>query len=57
MTDRNLRVLVVDDHQVVHWGLRLMLGSLDWVERCIPATSGASSLPSAPIRPRTGRRR
>jgi two-component system response regulator DesR len=40
MTDRNLRVLVVDDHQVVHWGLRLMLGRLDWVERVVPASSG-----------------
>jgi DNA-binding NarL/FixJ family response regulator len=40
MTDRNLRVLVVDDHQVVHWGLRLMLGRLDWVERVVPAASG-----------------
>ena len=26
-TDR-LRVLVVDDHDVVHWGFRLMLGEL-----------------------------
>ena len=40
MTDRNLRVLVVDDHQVVRWGLRLMLGRLDWVERVVPASSG-----------------
>ncbi|MEA2221759.1 MAG: hypothetical protein QOH83_135, partial [Solirubrobacteraceae bacterium] len=27
-----LRVLVVDDHDVVHWGFRLMLGELEWVE-------------------------
>ncbi len=29
-----LRVLVVDDHDVVHWGFRLMLGRQPWVERC-----------------------
>ncbi len=44
MTERNLRVLVVDDHQVVHWGLRLMLGRLDWVERCIPAATGEQAV-------------
>ena len=31
--ERRLRVLVVDDHEVVHWGLRLMLGEQPWVER------------------------
>jgi DNA-binding NarL/FixJ family response regulator len=34
---RKLRVLVVDDHDVVHWGLRLMLGEQPWVERCLSA--------------------
>jgi DNA-binding NarL/FixJ family response regulator len=29
-----LRVLVVDDHDVVRWGFRLMLGRRPWVERC-----------------------
>ena len=24
--ERKLRVLVVDDHEVVHWGLRLKIG-------------------------------
>jgi len=38
--DRPLRVLVVDDHEVVHWGFRLMLGQLPWVERCLGARSG-----------------
>ena len=42
-TDR-LRVLVVDDHDVVHWGFRLMLGELDWVERCLSARSGDEAL-------------
>jgi two-component system response regulator DesR len=33
-------VLVVDDHDVVHWGFRLMLGNQPWVERCLSARSG-----------------
>ena len=35
-----LRVLVVDDHEVVHWGFRLMLGEQPWVERCLSARNG-----------------
>jgi len=35
--DRRLSILVVDDHEVVHWGLRLMLGEQPWVERCLAA--------------------
>ena len=42
-TDR-LRVLVVDDHDVVHWGFRLMLGELEWVERCLPARTGDEAI-------------
>jgi two-component system response regulator DesR len=37
---RQLRVLVVDDHDVVHWGFRVMLGQLPWVERCLSARNG-----------------
>ena len=37
---RRLKVLVVDDHDVVHWGFRLMLGSQSWVERCLSARTG-----------------
>jgi DNA-binding NarL/FixJ family response regulator len=37
---RQLRVLVVDDHDVVHWGFRLMLGNQPWVERCLSARTG-----------------
>jgi DNA-binding NarL/FixJ family response regulator len=37
-------VLVVDDHDVVHWGFRLMLGSQPWVERCLAARSGPEAL-------------
>ena len=35
-----LRVLIVDDHDVVHWGFRLMLGNQPWVERCLSARTG-----------------
>jgi two-component system response regulator DesR len=42
-----LRVLVVDDHDVVHWGLRLMLGEQPWVERCLAARNGAEALEHA----------
>ena len=35
--EQKLRVLVVDDHDVVHWGLRSLLGAQPWVERCLAA--------------------
>ena len=37
-------VLVVDDHDVVHWGFRLMLSQQPWVERCLSARSGPEAL-------------
>jgi DNA-binding NarL/FixJ family response regulator len=39
-----LRVLVVDDHDVVHWGFRLMLTQQPWVERCLIAHTGREAL-------------
>lgn len=39
-----LSVLVVDDHDVVHWGFRLMLTQQPWVERCVSAHSGPEAL-------------
>ena len=39
-----LRVLVVDDHDVVHWGFRLMLSQQPWVERCVAASNGDEAL-------------
>ncbi|HLH64991.1 MAG TPA: response regulator transcription factor [Solirubrobacteraceae bacterium] len=39
-----LRVLVVDDHDVVHWGFRLMLSQQSWVARCLSAHTGAEAL-------------
>jgi two-component system response regulator DesR len=40
---RRVRVLVVDDHDVVHWGFRLLLEKQSWVESCAAATGGASA--------------
>jgi two-component system response regulator DesR len=39
-----LRVLVVDDHDVVHWGFRLMLTQQSWVERCVSAHTGPEAV-------------
>src|SRR6201996_689238 len=39
-----LRVLVVDDHDVVHWGFRLMLTQQPWVERCVSAHTGREAV-------------
>jgi DNA-binding NarL/FixJ family response regulator len=50
--DRKLRVLVVDDHDVVHWGFRVLLGEQPWVERCLAARTGAEALALVPtLRP------
>ncbi|MGA2925080.1 MAG: response regulator transcription factor [Solirubrobacteraceae bacterium] len=39
-----LSVLVVDDHDVVHWGFRLMLAQQAWVARCLSAHTGREAL-------------
>jgi len=41
---RRLRVLVVDDHDVVHWGFRVLLGEQPWVERCLAARTAPEAL-------------
>jgi len=41
---RRLRVLVVDDHDVVHWGFRVLLAEQPWVERCLAARTAAEAL-------------
>ena len=41
---KRLRIMVVDDHDIVHWGLRVMLERLPWVERSYSAHSGADAL-------------
>lgn len=42
--DGKLRVLVVDDHDVVQWGFRLLLERQSWVERCLAASSGEEAV-------------
>jgi two-component system response regulator DesR len=44
---RKLRVLVVDDHDVVHWGFRLMLTQQPWVERCLSARNSHEAIAHA----------
>jgi DNA-binding NarL/FixJ family response regulator len=41
---RRIRVLVVDDHDVVQWGFRLLLERQPWVERCLAAQDGDEAL-------------
>ena len=40
-------VLVVDDHDVVHWGFRLMLTQQPWVARCLSAHTGEQAIATA----------
>ncbi len=47
--ERNLggsgvNVLVVDDHDVVHWGFKLLLSKQSWVESCASASSAAEAI-------------
>ncbi|HEX2371105.1 MAG TPA: response regulator transcription factor [Solirubrobacterales bacterium] len=46
-TEERLRVLVVDDHDVVHWGFRLLLERQSWVERCVVAAEGHEAMEQA----------
>jgi DNA-binding NarL/FixJ family response regulator len=41
---RRIRVLVVDDHDVVQWGFRLLLERQPWVERCLAARDAEEAL-------------
>jgi DNA-binding NarL/FixJ family response regulator len=41
---RSLRILVVDDHEVLRNGLRWLLSRVPWVERCASARSAAEAL-------------
>lgn len=41
---QRLRILVVDDHDVVHWGFRLLFTQQPWVERCLSARNGEEAL-------------
>jgi DNA-binding NarL/FixJ family response regulator len=41
------RILVVDDHEVVHWGFRLLLERQTWVERSVGASDAAEAIETA----------
>ena len=47
MAERPLRVLIVDDHAVVQWGFKVLLGSQRWVERCVVASDPEEGLEAA----------
>jgi DNA-binding NarL/FixJ family response regulator len=40
----SLNVLVVDDHAVVQWGFRLLLGRQPWIGRCVAASTPEEAL-------------
>jgi len=42
--ETRLRVMVVDHDDFVHWGFRLILGQMSWVERCVSARTGAEAV-------------
>jgi two-component system response regulator DesR len=41
---RKLCVLIVDDHDVVHWGFRLLFSQQPWVTRCLSARSAQEAI-------------
>jgi two-component system response regulator DesR len=43
-TGRKLSVLIVDDHDVVHWGFRLLFSQQPWVTRCLSARTAEEAL-------------
>ena len=45
--ERPLRVLIVDDHAVVQWGFKVLLGRQRWVERCVVASDPEEGLAAA----------
>lgn len=47
MSERPLRVLIVDDHAVVQWGFKVLLGRQRWVERCITASDPEEAIAAA----------
>lgn len=52
MSDNPLKVLIVDDHAVVQWGFRVLLGRQPWIERCAAADTPEEALElAARLRP------
>jgi DNA-binding NarL/FixJ family response regulator len=39
-----MRILVVEDHDVAHWGFRTVLNQQPWVERCLSAHTGGEAI-------------
>ncbi len=35
-----LKVLIVDDHDVLHWGFKMMFSEVRWVQTCLAARTG-----------------
>ncbi len=46
-----LDVLIVDDHDVVHWGFKLLFSKQSWVRSCTSATSAAEAIEQLRSRP------
>jgi DNA-binding NarL/FixJ family response regulator len=44
LTHRGLRLLVVDDHELILWGTRVLLCRLSWVQRCVQASTSEQAL-------------
>lgn len=42
--DRQLAILIVDDHEVVHWGFRFKLSRERWVRRCLGARNSEEAV-------------
>ncbi len=42
--DEGVNVLVVDDHDVVHWGFKLLLSKQTWVDSCASVSSSAEAI-------------
>jgi DNA-binding NarL/FixJ family response regulator len=45
--ERPLRVLIVDDHAVVQWGFKVLLGRQRWVDRCVVASDPDEAITAA----------
>ena len=43
-THPRLRVLVVDEQEIIHWGFRSLLTALDWVERYLAAQNAEQAI-------------
>jgi DNA-binding NarL/FixJ family response regulator len=43
----DMRILIVDDHDVVQWGFRLLLGEQRWVDRCVAASDTEEAIEAA----------